>query len=46
MEPFFPLSRYVVHACGFTKGFKVILTKYAVIVWSIFSLNDIVVVVS
>ena len=27
VEPVFPLSRNVVHARGFTKGFKVILTK-------------------
>ena len=45
MEPFFPLSRNVVHACDFTGVQSHTDQKYIAIVCSVFSLNIIVVVV-
>ena len=48
MEPFFLLSRNIVHACGFTRVQSYRRHGYTdhdvVIVWFVFSLNVIVVI--
>ena len=45
MEPFFPLSRNAIHACGFTSVLSYTDQDYVANVISVFSLKVIVVVV-
>ena len=44
MEPFFPLSRNVIYACGFTRVQSYTDQDYVAIVRSVFSLKVIAVV--